>query len=1150
MRLRRLDLVSFGLFTNKTVDFGDREKGRSDFHVIEGPNESGKTTLREGYLRLLYGFPSKDPYGFRHQQANLRVRGVLEIDGKELDVTRISKRSELLDSRGQTIPDPLPDGPLQGIGLDEYKKLLCLDDETIEAGGEEIVQSKGDIGRLLFSAVAGIGDLSDILEEVRLSAESFYLRRGSKQRFRALKRELDGLADKIKKDDVSASDYRSLRKALDDARESEEKRRAERQRAIREASRLKALIDAHPVSVELGQMESRLEPLAAYPERTDIDPKTLVDMRMKRVELVSARERVEKALARMERERSDLRRRPELVSLHAELEELEPLRERASLADLDVPELRQQCEDCRRDMNGLLAGLGVGEGGDPERHVLNEAELRKLEGALSGLLEAERVAAGAKEELREADRELREAEERHRDQATKLKSMPDLQPILDRHDAPTLIDALSRAEQDEANARQARSEALAGLHVHGISFDRVPALSLSAMEVGELARQVRQLNERVESEVENKSRADREWDQIRTRLETFETFEEMVTEEGLSASRAERDRRWQEHRQALSESTADTFEVAMKADDGQVQRHRQQVQERVELRQLKLSTAGAERERESAEERLRKATEKRERAVSRLVDALQESGFPADVSGDAFAEWARRVEGARKADAALQVSIESGRSVAKRVEALRSEIGGHLPGPHASLGALVALAGRHAADRVGVVAGVTAANEEVARDRFALERRREGLEDATNSLEQAAALWNEACAVLPEGLGEPERRQAPPLYRKLREIAQQLRSIQGRLDAMERDRTAFGERVAALAGEVSGLSADAEAKPLEAFRELRSEVGAAMAADAELRRIEAEMDASREELESAEAELEAMDRQVAVLARSFDDSIAVDTIEALQEAVENTQKAVEARESIRRSSAELTSMLDVGSVAEARAQLANTPLSEAKVELQEAESDLAQAETEFERAIKEQSRAETELDAVSGQGNVAVLLAQREALEIEMQRGMLRYLEDRIGYLLADEAIRRYRDAHRSEMIDEAERVFSMLTDGAYSRLDVRAEGGKEFLKATAGEEGAVKRVGDLSKGTRFQLYLALRAASYAHLAKGGTVLPFFCDDVFETFDENRTRAACRMMRHIGETGQAIYLTHHRHVADIAEQVCGKDVRIYRLSDL
>ena len=73
MRLRNLSLDRFGRFTGKTYDFGPASAS-GDFHVIYGPNEAGKTTTMEGFLRLLYGFPHQDSYGFQHQRKNLKKK--------------------------------------------------------------------------------------------------------------------------------------------------------------------------------------------------------------------------------------------------------------------------------------------------------------------------------------------------------------------------------------------------------------------------------------------------------------------------------------------------------------------------------------------------------------------------------------------------------------------------------------------------------------------------------------------------------------------------------------------------------------------------------------------------------------------------------------------------------------------------------------------------------------------------------------------------------------------------------------------------------------------------------------------------------------------------------------------------------------------
>src|SRR5258708_30165329 len=88
--------------------------------------------------------------------------------------------------------------------------MFCLDDETLEAGGESILASKGDLGHLLFSATAGLADLSDRLGSAKAEAESFF-RSGKRSGARAdLKKELANLKDERDRTDTLASEYSRL----------------------------------------------------------------------------------------------------------------------------------------------------------------------------------------------------------------------------------------------------------------------------------------------------------------------------------------------------------------------------------------------------------------------------------------------------------------------------------------------------------------------------------------------------------------------------------------------------------------------------------------------------------------------------------------------------------------------------------------------------------------------------------------------------------------------------------------------------------------------------------------------------------------------------------------------------------------------------
>ena len=86
-----------------------------------------------------------------------------------------------------------------------------------------------------------------------------------------------------------------------------------------------------------------------------------------------------------------------------------------------------------------------------------------------------------------------------------------------------------------------------------------------------------------------------------------------------------------------------------------------------------------------------------------------------------------------------------------------------------------------------------------------------------------------------------------------------------------------------------------------------------------------------------------------------------------------------------------------------------------------------------------------------------------------------------------------------------------------------------------------------MSKGTRFQLYLALRLAGYAEFAATRHPVPFIADDIMETFDEPRSEEVLRLFGEMAKIGQVIYLTHHRHLCDLAQRIV-PEARIHALA--
>ena len=183
------------------------------------------------------------------------------------------------------------------------------------------------------------------------------------------------------------------------------------------------------------------------------------------------------------------------------------------------------------------------------------------------------------------------------------------------------------------------------------------------------------------------------------------------------------------------------------------------------------------------------------------------------------------------------------------------------------------------------------------------------------------------------------------------------------------------------------------------------------------------------------------------------------------------------------------------------------------------------------------AEARRQLAAVGGDDTAARLDTARQTVLMQTAEGAQAYLRRRLGILAVDHALRAYRDTHRSAMLQRATAAFATISRGAYTGLAAQPEKDGEVLVAVS-REGGAKLARDLSKGTRFQLYLALRVAGYHELARTRPPVPFIADDIMETFDDDRSAEAFALLAGMAEVGQVIYLTHHKHLCVIAQQVC------------
>jgi uncharacterized protein YhaN len=358
---------------------------------------------------------------------------------------------------------------------------------------------------------------------------------------------------------------------------------------------------------------------------------------------------------------------------------------------------------------------------------------------------------------------------------------------------------------------------------------------------------------------------------------------------------------------------------------------------------------------------------------------------------------------------------------------------------------------------------------------------------------------------------------------------------------MQLDADQFEREIKTLA---KSLAVETDAPALEIARQLQTRLRAAQGALSHEKRLESQLEEQKRVLEQVQKEQLEQESQVQVLRQLLGQE---GEIAALVLVATQAQKAAALQRELDRIERQVFLRLGVQTVAAVDDLLDGCDMATLKAQLAAVETDLAAQVEHHARTIGDLRSATDALAAVGGDEAAAALQEKRQTILLDLEEKAKHSLRLRLGALVAHEALIQYRDSHRSGMLAQTEQAFVALTNGRYKALQTQSDGENETLLAIQAADNRAKLAQDMSKGTRFQLYLALRVAGYKQFAQSGVTLPFVADDIFETFDDTRTAAALGLLAELGKTGQALYFTHHKHVVDLARQGLGDNCQIHEL---
>lgn len=1153
MRLSALDLVRYGKFTDRRLDFGESVAGVPDLHIVYGPNEAGKSTMFSGFLDLLFGIEHSSPYGFLHPYRTMRVGGTIEAADRTHRVFRVKRKSNsLVGPDDQPLPDNLFSGVLGAIDRDTYQTMFSLDDESIEKGGEAILKSEGELGSLLFSASSGLPDSTAILAALRGQADAFYRPQARKHQLAELKAQLDALRAERNALDINAREYAALRKTLAQARDRHEEaitRRAELRVA---QSRLKAEIEALP---HFGRLRALRMELASAPVLPVPPTEWAAELPALRRQEAEIEVRLRQNQSEMQHRRNALEELPLDKKGLCLAERLTALQETALdaryvTAARDMPSRLEELARSSTEIVGCLLRLGEPADRDP-------ADLLLPAGVGARLQDLARRHSALAERCASAHHEVQAAAEEKRIAECELVRIDGEGGLADTSGLSGRLTLLRRS--DCLLRKQAAAQSLDRLEAEladkllllkpfAGSADDLLALSVPAPGTLEAWRKATATLEERQARVSDRIAGEQELlAGEEARLAALTALGATLDDVSAAALRRRRDEAWERHKGRLLQETAVAFEEAMGRDDEVTTLRLAETARLADMRGLSLSIA----ERRARLAALREQQQQRcseEMAVqAKSLEAVATScGLPSVMSLPRLEAWLAIRSSALELRAQLRsIRLEFDRAHAEEAEAVRGlsdELAGigMEEGLSERLDDLLLIAERVVSQAQTAAAARNTAREAAKRSAMVLESRRSTLDLAETEMTTWQEQWNTLLAK--SWLAERSEQLAPgqigamlAVLQDLDKLAQRKADLEYRVAGMRKDQAAFERAIADLAG---GPLTDDTFATFTAFKARAAEAQRLSDRRATFLSELARLDDERRAI-CAEQELHIARRRLVL--EFFD----CETVDDAMQQFEAAREQGRLRQRIAELEADIASRLGVSTCEQAEVLLTELDDAAVRLELARLDAALEDSDREVSELHTDMRGKEKALADVEGGDTVAELDQKRRTLLLDIESKALAYLRLRAGVIAAETALRLFRERHRSAMMRRASETFSRISGGEYSGLSAQSDKGQEFLIANAAGGGS-KLAKDLSKGTRFQLYLALRIAGYHEIAAARESLPFIADDIMETFDDGRAGRAFEQMAEMARVGQVIYLTHHEHLCEIARSAC-PTVTIHRL---
>lgn len=220
------------------------------------------------------------------------------------------------------------------------------------------------------------------------------------------------------------------------------------------------------------------------------------------------------------------------------------------------------------------------------------------------------------------------------------------------------------------------------------------------------------------------------------------------------------------------------------------------------------------------------------------------------------------------------------------------------------------------------------------------------------------------------------------------------------------------------------------------------------------------------------------------------------------------------------------------------AQATGQDLALVKASLERAVGDLHACTPQVEERHGKLIEAEAALGKVDGDA-VAADAEQRAADAVARLSNLItEYASARLSSSIISEVIETYQQHYQGPLLARASELFATITSGRFAKVATDFDEDMTILVGVRAN-GKRETVGNLSSGTRDQLFLALRLAAIESHVGNQEPMPVVVDDIVINFDDASASATFKVLAELSKKTQVLFFTHHEHLLERAASAIG-----------